>query len=200
MSRAMRNTKIFAILALGSGLLGCQLFTAGELVSEPDLTKAKATRATFDSAHASKAPAPEGHSKKDHDHTHDATKGEAHAAAAKEAPKEVVAKETAVASHILIQYVGSMRAPSTVTRTKEQAQKLAEQIAKKAQKKKGGFAELANEYTEDPSGKGKGGLLGTFERGRMVPEFDKATFALEPGQTSGVVETAFGFHIIYRDK
>ena len=53
---------------------------------------------------------------------------------------------------------------------------------------------------EDPSGKGRGGKLGTFGRGRMVPEFDKATFALEPGQTSGVIETAFGYHIIHREK
>jgi parvulin-like peptidyl-prolyl isomerase len=87
-----------------------------------------------------------------------------------------------------------------VTRTKEQAQKLAEQLVKKAQKPGANFAKLADEYTEDPSGKGKGGMLGVFERGRMVPEFDKATFALQPGQTSGVVESGFGFHIIYREK
>lgn len=189
----MRNSKLFAILALGASLLGCQLFTAGERVSEPDLGKAKAARTAFDNAHAEADP------HKDHGHPHDAPKEQANAQA-KEAPPPVAPKETATASHILIQYVGAMRAPATVTRSKEQAQKLAEQIAKKAQKPGMNFAKLADEYTEDPSGKGKGGMLGVFERGRMVPEFDKATFALAPGQTSGVVESAFGFHIIYREK
>jgi parvulin-like peptidyl-prolyl isomerase len=189
----MRNSKLFAILALSAGLIGCQVFTAGEAVSEPDLGKAKAARAAIDNAHAEAAP------HKDHGHAHEAHKDEAHAQA-KEAPAPVAPKETATASHILIQYTGAMRAPSTVTRTKEQAQKLAEQIAKKAQKPGATFAKLADEFTEDPSGKGKGGMLGVFERGRMVPEFDKATFALAPGQTSGVVESAFGFHIIYREK
>jgi parvulin-like peptidyl-prolyl isomerase len=190
--RAMRKTKVLAILALSVGLVGCQLFTAGERVSEPDLGKAKASRAALDSAH-------EAHAGKEHDHGHEALKGDTHAQA-KEAPAPEAPKETATASHILIQYVGAMRAPAAVTRTKEQAQKLAEQIAKKAQKPGASFAKLADEYTEDPSGKGKGGMLGVFERGRMVPEFDKATFALSPGQTSGVVESAFGFHIIYREK
>jgi parvulin-like peptidyl-prolyl isomerase len=195
----MRKSKIFAILALHAGLAGCQIFTASEHVSEPDLGKAKAARTAFDNARAEAHGGDHGHAGKAHDHAHDATKGEGHAQA-KEAPPPVAAKETATASHILIQYLGATRAPSTVTRTKEQAQKLAEQVAKKAQKRGASFAELANEYTEDPSGKGKGGMLGVFERGRMVPEFDKATFALTPGQTSGVVETPFGFHIIYREK
>jgi parvulin-like peptidyl-prolyl isomerase len=193
LQRAMRKTKVFAILALSVGLVGCQIFTAGERVSEPDLGKAKASRAALDTAHG------EAHTGKDHDHSHDAAKGDVHAQA-KEAPAPEAPKETATASHILIQYVGAMRAPASVTRTKEQAQKLAEQIAKKAQKPGASFAKLADEYTEDPSGKGKGGMLGVFERGRMVPEFDKATFALSAGQTSGVVESAFGFHIIYREK
>jgi parvulin-like peptidyl-prolyl isomerase len=195
----MRTSQTFAILALSAGLsygaLGCQLFTAGELVGEPDLAKAKAARGAFDNAHKEHEPA-----HKDHGHAHGAVKHEAAAEQAKEAPAPVAAKETATASHILIQYVGAMRAPSAVTRSKEQAQKLAEQLAKKAQKSGASFAKLADEYTEDPSGKGKGGMLGVFERGRMVPEFDKATFALAPGQTSGVVESAFGFHIIYREK
>ena len=191
----MRNSKLFAILALSAGLAGCQIFTAGEPVSEPDLGKAKAARETYDKqrAEAEGAHKHEGHAQEVHkDHAHEQAK--------EVAPEPVAAKETATASHILIQYTGAMRAPSTVTRTKEQAQKLAEQIAKKAQKPGATFAKLADEYTEDPSGKGKGGMLGVFERGRMVPEFDKATFALAPGQTSGVVESAFGFHIIYREK
>ncbi len=62
----------------------------------------------------------------------------------------------------------------------------------------GDFATLANEYTEDPSGKGKGGALGYFARGAMVREFDSAAFAMSDGDISVPVKTRFGYHIIYR--
>ena len=62
------------------------------------------------------------------------------------------------------------------------------------------FAKLADEFTEDPSGKGKGGDLGWFGRGRMVKPFEAAAFALRPGEVSGVFETVFGFHIVKLDE
>ncbi|MEM2118627.1 MAG: peptidylprolyl isomerase [Candidatus Bathyarchaeia archaeon] len=59
------------------------------------------------------------------------------------------------------------------------------------------FANIAKEVSLCPSGK-RGGDLGTFGRGKMVKEFENAAFALEKGQTSGIVKTKFGYHIIKR--
>jgi peptidyl-prolyl cis-trans isomerase D len=63
------------------------------------------------------------------------------------------------------------------------------------------FAKIAGKETQDPSGKGKkGGDLGWFTKGRMVPEFENAAFSMKPGQISKPVKTSFGYHIIYVEK
>jgi peptidyl-prolyl cis-trans isomerase D len=57
------------------------------------------------------------------------------------------------------------------------------------------FADLAKKYSEDDSAK-TGGDLDYFGRGKMVPEFDEKVFTMEVGQTSDLVKTQFGYHII----
>ena len=98
------------------------------------------------------------------------------------------------ASHILLMYEGS--ASSSATRSKEEA---ATQIADLRSQIEGGaeFADIARDNSDCPSG-AQGGDLGMFGRGQMVPEFETATFAMEVGDLSDVVETDFGYHLIQR--
>jgi len=102
-------------------------------------------------------------------------------------------EEQVHARHILIA-VKSAAAP-TEGLDKPQARAKAEEALKRV-KAGEDFAALAKEYSNDPGSKDNGGDLGWFGRGRMVPEFEKAAFALQPGQTSDIVESPFGFHII----
>ena len=98
------------------------------------------------------------------------------------------------AAHILVMYEGSQS--SSATRSKEEALERIELVS--AELANGiAFGELAVEYSECASAQ-DGGNLGKFGPGDMVPEFDEAVFDLEIGATSGVVETAFGYHLIQR--
>jgi parvulin-like peptidyl-prolyl isomerase len=106
-------------------------------------------------------------------------------------------EEKVGASHILVAYKESRSAAPSITRTKEQARKRAEDALKKAKAGKD-FAALAKEYSDDPGSGPKGGDLGVFPRNMMVKPFADAAFALKPGEISGIVETDFGFHVIKR--
>lgn len=79
-----------------------------------------------------------------------------------------------------------------ISEARRKAQKLYLELQAKPEK----FAEYAKNYSEDPSSAAKGGDLGFFAQGEMVPEFSKAAFATKPGKMSELVKTEFGYHII----
>jgi len=110
-------------------------------------------------------------------------------------PKHLQAPPMLAGAHILVAYKGAMRA--TVQRGKEEALKLAKELAGKARKDPAGFAELAKKHSDGPSGP-RGGDLGSWPKGQMVPEFDKAIEGLKVGEISDPVETAFGYHVMIR--
>ncbi|WP_010177234.1 peptidylprolyl isomerase [Aquimarina agarilytica] len=99
------------------------------------------------------------------------------------------------ASHILVAYKGLQFAGPDVTRTKEEAKKLADSVLTVVSKKSSKFEELAASLSADRSNKDKGGDLGYFTPGRMVPAFNDYVFENKTGDV-GVVETQFGFHVI----
>lgn len=109
-----------------------------------------------------------------------------------------VGPERIAARHILITYATSAKPVPGATHTEAEARALAERVAEEARKPDADFEALAAQYTEEPGGKERGGDLGTFGRGQMVPAFEQVAFKLAVGQTSGVVQSPFGFHVIHR--
>ena len=110
---------------------------------------------------------------------------------------DVANLQQVAASHILIAYKGAER--SKAERSQEEAKKLVEDLLAKI-KKGENFEKLAEENSDCPSGKAKKGSLGEFKRGVMAREFENSAFSLKVGEISEVVKTAFGYHIIRRDK
>jgi peptidyl-prolyl cis-trans isomerase D len=105
-----------------------------------------------------------------------------------------VAEQVKVA-HILI------KTPLPAPGAKEDEKAVADARAKaddvlKQVKAGGDFAKLAEKYSDDPGSAKSGGELGWIGRGRTVPEFEKAAFSLAKGQTSDLVKSSYGFHII----
>jgi peptidyl-prolyl cis-trans isomerase D len=98
-------------------------------------------------------------------------------------------------SHILIKTPlpesGAKEDPNAIAAARAKADDVLKQV-----KAGGDFAKLAEKYSDDPGSAKSGGELGFIGRGRTVPEFEKAAFSLGKGQTSDLVKSSYGFHII----
>jgi hypothetical protein len=79
---------------------------------------------------------------------------------------------------------------------KDSVRKAADAI--RAQVTPANFTQMATKYTQEPGGGQRGGDLGVFQKGSMVPQFEQAVEALKPGQISQPILTQFGYHIIRR--
>jgi len=106
-----------------------------------------------------------------------------------EAVKQMGDEQEVHARHILIR-----AAPDDEKAGKEAEEKIKAVIARL--KKGEDFAKVAEEVTEDPSGKANGGDLGFFTKEQMVPEFSDTAFKLDKGQISDPIKTQFGWHVI----
>lgn len=100
--------------------------------------------------------------------------------------KQFEQPETVNAQHILIHFDGD----------EEKSKLVAQEIRQKVVQAKQSFADLAKEYSADPSAQSNAGNLGFFNKKQMVPEFAEAAFSLKVGDISQPVKTQFGWHII----
>lgn len=89
-----------------------------------------------------------------------------------------------------------VRKPAVTPAEKLAVRTQLEEYRKKILAGEADFAVYAALYSKDPGSAKKGGELGFFERGQMVPEFEAAAFTLKPGDISPVIETKFGYHIL----
>lgn len=99
-------------------------------------------------------------------------------------------------SHILVTYDGT-RVDGNVTRTKEEAKRLADSITSVVKRSSSKFKELAEEFSSDRQSAANGGELGWINYGALVPEFNDYVFEEARVNSFGVVETDFGFHVVY---
>ena len=105
-------------------------------------------------------------------------------------PDQFRRSETVRASHILIRVPPG--ASDEVKKEKRAQIEAARALVKSGEK----FADVARKVSEDPGSAAKGGDLGFFPRGAMVPEFDAAAFSLKTNELSDVITTQFGYHLL----
>jgi peptidyl-prolyl cis-trans isomerase D len=111
----------------------------------------------------------------------------------KEHADEFRQPEQACASHILVKVKSGPEAKEG--HADDEARKMAEGLLARV-KAGGDFAEIARKSSEDEGSAQNGGDLGCFGRGQMVPEFDGAAFSMKSGETSELVKSSYGYHII----
>ncbi|HQM78512.1 MAG TPA: SurA N-terminal domain-containing protein [Bacteroidales bacterium] len=114
---------------------------------------------------------------------------------------EKIIADSVKAKHILITYKGANRSNENVTRTKEEAEKLADSLYNilKSTKDTNLFVQFVKNYSDDQGSVQTNGDLGWFTEGTMIKPFNDACFATPAGQYTKV-ETDFGIHIIYVEK
>ena len=101
--------------------------------------------------------------------------------------EEFSQEEQVKARHILLSV--------NADRTADEARSMLEEVRTRVEAGED-FAVLAAEMSDDPGSKDRGGDLGFFGRGQMIAEFEEASFAAEPGDLAGPIETSFGVHLI----
>jgi len=119
--------------------------------------------------------------------------------AAPELAAEAAEPKVVGASQIVVAWKGAELAPPTVTRSKEEARKRAEELLADVESGKSPFGELARSHSDDVS-KAADGAMGNFERGAVPPALADAAFSLKIGETSKLIETPRGFHIVRRTR
>jgi len=98
------------------------------------------------------------------------------------------------AQHLLVSYQGASQ--STSSRTKDEAKALIEDYKKQVTPKN--FDQFVRDHSDEPGAKTSGGDLGFFSKGDMVQAFEDIVFSQETGTISDIVETPFGYHLIYK--
>jgi peptidyl-prolyl cis-trans isomerase SurA len=101
------------------------------------------------------------------------------------------------ASHILVSFKEAEAAPAGMTRTETEARTLAEKVHVKAVRD-GDFSALAANHSDDPS-RHRGGQLGVYYVGTMVPIFEAAVASVDVREITPLIKTPFGYHIVRRD-
>ncbi len=101
------------------------------------------------------------------------------------------------AQHLLVMHRDSRNGSAAIQRTRAEAKARAEEARAKA-REGGDFEQLVRTYSDEPGAAERAGDLGRFSRRMMVKPFSDAAFKLKVGETSDVIETEFGYHVIRR--
>jgi peptidyl-prolyl cis-trans isomerase SurA len=101
------------------------------------------------------------------------------------------------ATEVLIRFAGAAGAPATVTRSEAEAKARAEEVYRRASAGEA-LETLAKTMSEGPAGP-RGGQLGVYRTGTMVPEFESAVARVSVGALAPPFRTAFGWHVVRRD-